>query len=376
MSSFNQDIIDFMNGTNKKKKKKQAKNNEKKYSTTNKQEEIDVINEQEGIAAIFTGSGDDDDTIPFPSPDVVASTVQTSPNYSRNKSYQHHTSMMMNQHRKSYDQTIAAWIEIDQQQIYPTLQSLYNIHQRIYHTYQYQSLFLSCSDGNEDVIDDDNEASVTSPSSLSSSSPRVVWNKRGYRHGNRMEDGSCPNSNTSNLNMGTITTRTTTGNTLTKQDLQITIQHCLQHQERMMVQLRHLLSELSTLTKRLSRRYEDLYHVEGGNGDNTIPDDIWLTTMDECQVIYLAFVKELYRKQILVTQVLEGSTMSSNYDNNPTEEHDRTTAGGDTSTERNHLPIQMLRQCIQEWSYTSKISYIYPYRKFVNECVERNQPSK
>ena len=367
MSQFNQEMIDFMNGTTKRKKnKKHINNTEKKLygRITNLPTEGtgDDDNDESGImtSRIYNDDTDDDDVVT--SPPVQDSPNSTNPtNNNNNKT----TTMKQQQQqhytfRKAFDQTITAWIEIDQQQIYPTLQSIYNLRQRIYHTYHYESVLSERNYNN-------NNASImkASPSEV------VEWSHCGYRHRNI------------DWQFRSITTTTPTGidmnGTLTKNDIQMTIQHSLQQHERMIGQLRHSLSELSSMTNRMSRRYEDLYYAidasDGGGTNNMDTDDD-----EECLLLYQSFAKELYRKQILVTRIIDTGTTSSPTDANDVFDNDlmdhcteSDAAAGDlyNTTERNHRPIQIVRQCIQEWSYTSKYSCLYPYRQLVQEFIER-----
>ena len=361
--SINQEIIDFMNGT---KKKKNRTKNETKYPTNRSTRDFDV-EQQEGLT-FENADNEDDEGISNQSPGFDATLESPSPNRPpRNKSPQlnninnHSTTMMMrmNHIQTLFYQTMIEWIQIDQQQIYPLLQSIHHLRQRMQHASQYAAAFGT---------NEHDKASLLTSTSVSLSPSLVEWKNYGYRHRASSTTAAATEANGALL--------------LTKDDLQMTIQHSLQHQERMMVQLRHLLSELSQMMNRMSRRCDDLYQVSGGGGDgaNMIDVPTYDAAMEECQVVFIAFAKELYRKQVLVTQMLDVSTTTSfpgSEDVFGTTNHVEDTNNnindteGDFAakdTERNHRPI---RQCIQEWSYTSKHSYIYPYRTFVQECIQR-----
>ena len=371
--SFNQDIIDFMNGTNRNKKNENIKNynlNEKKYEKNNEKQ----LDDELYIATVHSEGSDNNDD------DDDRMATQLSPSVAPTKAFaspdRHPMNKTLNNFKKSYYQTVIEWVEIDQQQIYPTLQSILNLRQRLYHTYQYSSLLSPPS------IDDDDDNDVHGPSSksisASSSLPVVEWSNNGYRH--RTKDTA---------------KKSYVGGTLNYDDIQLTIQNNLQHHERMTVQLRHLMSELSDMTNRMSRRYDDLYHAACASMDSVVDPrttlDVW-SAMDDCQILYITFAKELYRKQTLITQMIDtpillvSSSSSSSHgsndvlgatndESNDHLTHDEEAVADENNTERQERPIRIAKQCTLTWSYSSKCSYFYPLREFVQDCIERYQTS-
>jgi hypothetical protein len=343
--SFNQDIIDFMNGTNKNKSKKNSKNssylNDKKYQK-NSQEKVD--NEQGIVVANDEDDeNSDEDYNRNPNERLTPTTLtRKSPSYI-NKPY----NTMIKNFKKSYYEVIREWIEIDQQQIYTTLQSIDNLRQRIHHAFQFASSFST------EYNDGDN----TFEPKLSSTS----WRINGYRHHQK----------------SSIAETAMASSTLNSDDLQMTIQHNLQHHERMIVQLRHLISELGNMTNRMSRRYEDLHHCCCSMLPVEMPTSDVLSTMDECQMVYIAFAKELYRKQILITQIVDipVSSLSDSDDmfgiTNDDDKYNKAVAAPENNTKQNHSPRSIIRQCIQEWPFTSEHSHVYPYKQFVHESIKR-----
>ncbi len=359
-----------MNGTNKNKKNKNTKNfnlNEKKYEKKNEKQSDDELY----IATVHDeGSDNNDDDDDRMSNQLSPSVAPTKPVASPNR---HHPILnkTLNNFKKSYYQTIIEWVEIDQQQIYPTLHSIYNLRQRLYHTYQYATLLPPSIDDDDDDDDDDDVHGASK--SISASSSLVEWSNNGYRH--RTKD---------NVKKSIV------GGTLNYDDMQLTIQNNLQHHERMTVQLRHLMSELSDMTNRMSRRYDDLYHASASMAcasmDVVDPTtlDVW-SAMDECQILYVIFAKELYRKQTLITQMIDTPASSphgsndvfgaTNDESNDHLNQDEEAVAQESNTERHQRPIRIAKQCTQEWSYSSKCSYIYPFREFVQGCIERYQPT-
>ena len=109
--------------------------------------------------------------------------------------------------------------------------------------------------------------------------------------------------------------------------------------------------------------------------------------MDDCQILYITFAKELYRKQTLITRMIDtaillvsshgsndvlGATNDASIDHLT---HDKEAVADENNTEGHERPIRIAKQCTLTWSYSSKSSYIYPLREFVKDCIERYQPS-
>jgi hypothetical protein len=242
------------------------------------------------------------------------------------------TNKLYIQIQKAFIEVINEWIDIDDQ-IYRIIQSISNLRERIYQTNQ----FLQ-----------------TQQMKTSSSSATAVWKRYGFRQ------RQCYNSHeecTENNSDGRICS------TLDENDLQITIDHNIQHQERMIGELRRLLPSLSIIVDKLGRRYEELYLQEGYN------NVIMKLSADDCLIIYIAFAKDLYRKQMIATKIIDTSTSDqllflrddTNINiNNRQSDHN----------EEN--PISIAYQCLKQWSYISKYSYLFPHVHIIQEITKTN----
>jgi hypothetical protein len=78
--------------------------------------------------------------------------------------------------------------------------------------------------------------------------------------------------------------------------------------------MRHLISSVNNVQEKMSRRFDELYRadlLELGvkNIQNRSCDVAELLSVDVCQILLVSMAKELYRKQCLVLQIFNSSTV-------------------------------------------------------------------
>jgi hypothetical protein len=237
---------------------------------------------------------------------------------------------------KAFSQAMIEWIEIDDQ-IGNIMQSVTNLRERIWHTSQLLNVMATAE---------------TVTSTMTSS-----WKQGGYR-----SDRSC------HL-------------VLQAKDLQLTVDHNLQHHERMIREMRHLISSENNIQEKLSRRFDELYRADvfelGVKSNlNRSCDTMELLSVEFCQILLVSMAKELYRKQCLVLQILNTSTVDSLLS---TEDRNVTTmlpSTKNTTTETNdpiRNPRLVAQRCSSQWSWSSKSSYLFVYVKQIKEILLQQQ---
>jgi hypothetical protein len=228
--------------------------------------------------------------------------------------------------QKAFVLTLMEWLELDDQ-IYGIVLSTSNLRDRIWHT----SRML-------------NEMANTASPFLESSSS---WKKFGYQS----EDA--PSS---------------FGSRLTKDDLDMAMDHSLLHHERMMRELRHRISSLNIVQEKLGRRYDELYRAASAVEfiSDTLTDKA--PSVNKCQELLISAAKELYRKQSLGKQIIETAVMDSLLcatDEGTT--NSTTLLAGMEEEDRN--PRQVAQECCTLWPREHQMSHLYGHVSHLKELL-------
>jgi hypothetical protein len=237
--------------------------------------------------------------------------------------------------QKAFVQSMMEWIDMDDQ-LYNIIQSVINLRERIWSTSQLLEKSSSFID-----------APGTGTSTVSSS-----WKQYGYR--NYGHSSVSPNF-------------------LNANDLQCTIDHNLQHHERMIREIRSILSLMNVLQEKMSRRYDELYQTScmdipmyerrGGNIASFL-------SLNDCETLLLSMARELYRKQILALQIINSSTVDGLLSTEDIATFTTQTVRIDRTVEDATLhPRDLAQKCSLLWPWTSRESYLWLHRNRIQEIL-------
>jgi hypothetical protein len=229
--------------------------------------------------------------------------------------------------QKAYVLTLVEWIELDDQ-LYSIVLSISNLRDRIWHT----SRLL-------------NETSTYIASKIFSS-----WKQFGYR---------------SELAFSSFGFRITTN------DLDMAIDHSLLHHERMIRELRHRISAMNTLQEKLGRRYDELYRAASASelqSDALTSKSLSINTFQE---LFISTAKELYRKQTMVTQIIETAAVDSLLSR--TEERATNSSTLFTCMEDpDRNPRQVAQKCCTQWPREHRESHVHMHVAQMKELQLQN----
>lgn len=229
---------------------------------------------------------------------------------------------------KAFQQALTSWLSVDDQLLL-VVGSIENLRRRCYLT---NRMLVEESSNDENLFDS-----------------RPSWKECGYR--------SC------NVH-----------NTLPSDSLQDTLTDELLQHEKMSTAARRLMSQLSAEQDAVGRRLDDLlvFHVDHSLAiDNPCCDSHSGTlrakmheTVEECQHLFLAAASEVFRKQLLVQQLLDSTNDSLLYN-----QQDDNSSG---PWKRDKDARRTARKCADQWPRTSVSSPLFPYRHLLESILTRN----
>jgi hypothetical protein len=155
---------------------------------------------------------------------------------------------------------------------------------------------------------------------------------------------------------------------LSRDDLQLTLSDELLQHETMMTVMRRLMSSLAQEQEAMGRRLEEVmnyYAFEVGSvgEDDDDDDDVFgggrVDKMEECQQLYRATSSELYRKQVMVQEILEsmGSDLIVAEDGSHKSAHVNAKASA----------RRIARRCANDWANTCQKSHLFVYMELLKQ---------
>jgi hypothetical protein len=347
--STSQEIIDFMNGNKKSKNKTTSSSSKSQRTKLTKATTNDVSISEDTTTGkhVPTLLNVDDANTP------TSNYIYTSP--SSNNSNRDNTtySKVYKLIQKSFIDVMNEWIDIDDQ-IYRIIKSITNLRERVYHTNQY----LQKKQKTQQMM-------IFSSSTTTTAS--MLWKQYGYRH--RQHYYTSDNDTDSNTKI----TNSDKISTIHEDDLQTTLDHNIQHQERMIGELRRFLPSLRSIVDKMGRRYEELY-MQGQqsyttfNNINNNGTSISMLSIDDCLLLYIAFAKDLFRKQMIAQRILDTCSSDQllllNKDINIYNRNHQSPNSNDDN------PIRIAHKCLKQWSYMSKDSYLFPHVQLIQELIK------
>lgn len=258
---------------------------------------------------------------------------------------------------KAFARNLVDWLETDET-AHQVVRSLANLRERIWHTSKLLLLLLLRRGGAVMALRRQNHH------------PRQENSKQQQQHGfygygYRWDRGR----------------DTATSSTLNADDLEMALDHDLQQHERMLVQLRRVLSALGLTQEALSRRVDELYRVEimtenyyyySGSGgllsssEQQQQQRVSSISLADCHGLFTATAKELYRKQMLAEQVLESATSDGLfYRDDDDDRNNEEDEGGED------VPRRIAHRCSTQWSRTdSAESHLIEYAALLQEMLQ------
>jgi hypothetical protein len=234
--------------------------------------------------------------------------------------------------RKAFCHTLTQdWLETDDT-AHQVMHSVANLRERLWHTSQLLLL----------------ETTKACNKEPNGNTAGILWKQCGYRGGS----GGCASS--SELCF------------LTVDDLQMALDHDLQQHERMLVNLRRLLSATGLAQEALGRRLDEWYRLSLLLSEEQQQQPQGLS-LDDCHNLFTATANELYRKQMLAAQVLESSASDDLLVRADDDEQNRHADDDDSS------PRRIAHQCCAQWPRTHKESHLLEYEALLKEMQQKTK---
>lgn len=230
--------------------------------------------------------------------------------------------------QKAFVLVLVEWIELDDQ-LYSIILSISNLRDRIWHT----SRML-------------HDLSTTTISPMLESS--ITWKQFGYRSDN-------------------ASSFTSIGNKLSTDDLNMAMDHSLQHHERMIRELRHRISSMNTLQEKMGRRYDELYRAEAALHFQSDALAYKAPSINDLQELLISTAKELYRKQAMVVQICETAVVDSLLYFTDDATANVTFRAGVGNPDRS--PRKVAQKCSEQWPREHHVSYIHGHLSLLNELL-------
>lgn len=209
---------------------------------------------------------------------------------------------------RAFAKCLAEWVEEDET-AHQILGSIANLRERIWYTSRLANRLRETNNTNQTSNNNNNAPQ----------SNHGDWTQFGYRR---------TIGNNSYRNEGTIEDEDTEW---TAQDLGMALDHGLRQHERMLAELRSTMALLGSTQDALGRRLDEYYNnqytstsssfvrgtpgeaqctsLASSGGDTARPKPI--VSLETCSTLFVATSKELYRKQMLVEQVIQSSVTDS-----------------------------------------------------------------